>query len=569
MNYVKKNGLVYTEDMKTLVAIDSESHAFTGRVPFGVRYIDDEVFADCFFETITLPDSIEQLGVCLFQNSKRLFKVKLPSGITELPPYLFSGCSALQVVSMPTVLNSFPEGLFYGCSAMLEIPFRAGIKELPESVFEGCSSIKSLVIPETVTKIASRAAAGCTDLVTLVLPASLYELAPDAFEGCTSLRNIRISEDNKLFYVSDDDGCLYERTANGDVCRLKIAQLQQQQVSFFKDNVDDEDEPFFTDESISEEDETFSAEVEADSDDMNGTEIGVSDEEKAIYGDLEEVEPEAEEVEEIEEIESEPPELEEITEYETENKENDIINTRGETVMSDQNNVDDMLADIMNDERARNEVQSNVAVDEKESQVLSNMMDVMNDKPAPAKDVKISEEELENLFASHEKQETDTFVKEEDVDADEKEGKTKILINSASLSKVIECEPAGEALTEPELFVIAEITVPGENGEQTFTEKLEKCCLKFAQAQDLKKVVLLAGLPVDNEEFVQFYKHFISYKNVVLACDAPSPSKLSDYARKICELSRIDLSKDALTEQRKKISIKNDSLIKLVIQDLR
>ncbi|MBO4856943.1 MAG: leucine-rich repeat domain-containing protein [Treponema sp.] len=561
MNYIKKNGLVYTEDMKTLVAIDSGSHEFTGRVPFGVRYIDDEVFADCLFETITLPDSIEQLGVCLFQNSRRLFKVKLPSGLKELSPYLFSGCTALQSVSMPTVLNSFPEGLFYGCSAMLEIPFRAGIKELPESVFEGCSSIKSLVIPETVTKIASRAAAGCTDLVTLVLSASLYELAPDAFEGCTSLRNIRISEDNKLFYVSDDDGCLYERTANGDVCRLKVAAIAKQTVSFFKDNVDDEDEPFFTDESFAEEDETFSAEVEADSDEMNGTEIGVAEEEKAIYGELEEVEPEA--------AEADVDELEEVAEYETENKENDIINNKGETVMSDQNNVDDMLADIMNDERARTEVQSNVAVDEKESQVLSNMMDVMNDKPAPAKDVKISEEELENLFASHEKQETDTFVKEEDVDSDEKEGKTKILINSASLSKVIECEPAGEPLTEPELFVIAEITVTNENGEESFTEKLEKCCLKFAQAQDLKKVVLLAGLPVDNEEFMQFYKHFISYKNVVLACDAPSPSKLSDYARKICELSRIDLSKDALTEQRKKISIKNDSLIKLVIQDLR
>lgn len=559
MNYVNKNGLVYTEDMKTLVAIDSESHAFTGRVPFGVRYIDDEVFADCFFETITLPDSIEQLGVCLFQNSKRLFKVKLPSGITELPPYLFSGCSALQVVSMPTVLNSFPEGLFYGCSAMLEIPFRAGIKELPESVFEGCSSIKSLVIPETVTKISSRAAAGCTDLVTVVLPASLYELADDAFEGCTSIRNIRISEDNKLFYVSEDDGCLYERTANGDVCRLKIAQIQQQQVFFFKDNVDDENEPFFTDESFDEEDETFSSEVGATDEERGFVEIGVADEELAIantaksdYDVVEEL-PECDAEEEVSELE---PILE-------------PINDAGEKDMANENDVDDMLADIMNDEKARNEVQSNVAIDDRESQVLSNMMEVMNDKPAPAKDVKISEEELENLFASHEKQETDTFVKEEDLDSDEKEGKLKILIDSAKLSKIIECEPATESLTEPDLFVIAEITVTDENGEESFTKKLDIFCHRIAQAQDLKRVVLLAGLPVENEEFVQFYKHFISYKNVVLACDAASPSKLSDYARKICELSRINLSKEALTEQRKKATIKNDSLIKLVVQDLR
>ena len=524
MDYIKKNGLVYTEDMRTIISLDSDSHSFTGRVPFGVHYIEDEVFANSLFGAISLPDSVEQLGACLFENSKRLYKVKLPSNLRDLPPYLFSGCSSLQVVSMPTVVNAFPEGLFNGCSAMLEIPFRAGIKELPENVFAGCSSIKSLVIPETVTKICSRAAAGCTDLVTVVLPASLYELADDAFEGCTSIRNIRISESNRLFYVSDDDGCLYERTANGDVCRLKVVAIEQQNVSFFKENVDDEDEPFFTDESVDEIDDTFSSEV------------GAADEEVAAL------------------------------EENTDNTDNKNTKNTGEQNMNE-NNVDDMLADIMGDERARNEVKEDVAVGERESQVLSEMMDVMNEKEAPANDVKITEEELTALFASNEKKERDTFIKDDE--ASEEERKLKILVDSARLSKVIECTPAAEPLTAPDLFVVAEITVTDESGKESFTEKLEKCCRKFAQVQDLKRIVLLAGLPVDNDEFMQFYRPYISYRNVILACDAPSPSKMSAYAKTICEQSRIDLSKEFLLEQRKKISIKNSSLIKLVIQDLR
>ena len=183
-------------------------------------------------------------------------------------------------------------------------------------------------------------------------------------------------------------------------------------------------------------------------------EIGVADEELAIANTAKS---DYDVVEELPECDAE----EEVSELEP-------INDAGEKDMANENDVDDMLADIMNDEKARNEVQSNVAIDDRESQVLSNMMDVMNDKPAPAKDVKISEEELENLFASHEKQETDTFVKAEDVDSDEKEGKLKILIDSARVSKVIECEPATAPLTEPDLFVIAEITVTDENGQKGF-----------------------------------------------------------------------------------------------------
>ena len=78
---------------------------------------------------------------------------------------------------------------------------------------------------------------------------------------------------------------------------------------------------------------------------------------------------------------------------------------------------------------------------------------------------------------------------------------------------------------------------------------------------------MLYGLPIDNDEFTQFFKHFISKKNVVLACEAESPSKLSDYGKKICEFSRISLKKEDLSEQRNTAAVKTDNLIKLVIRD--
>ena len=94
------------------------------------------------------------------------------------------------------------------------------------------------------------------------------------------------------------------------------------------------------------------------------------------------------------------------------------------------------------------------------------------------------------------------------------------------------------------------------------------CCKTFAHIQNFRRVILLKGLPLNNEEFVQFYYHFMASKNVILACNAKGPSSMSDYANTVCEQSRISLDRNELADQRKRISIKNDMLIKLVIQDI-
>lgn len=532
MDYVRKNGLLYTEDMRTIVAVDSQSGEFMGRVPFGAHYIEDEVFADSNCESISLPDSVEQIGVCLFQNSTVLEKVKLPVNLTELSPYLFAGCTALQKVTMPTVVSAFTEGLFYNCSSLLDIPFRAGIKELPEFVFSGCSSIQSLVIPETVEKISSKAVENCTSLTTVVLPAALYELADDAFDGCNAITKVRISEANRLFYVNEEDGCLYERTADGDKCKIKVIKEDPFPISFFKENVDEETDSFYTDEGAEDEDDTFSSEV------------GAGEEELAA------VEPEL-----IDEIEGDYSEMESVTNNTEESKDS---------------NIDDMLADIMGEEKARNERNdSDVSVSEKESQVLSEMMDCMNDKPNPSDGAKVTEEELERLFSAHETEEAISNQTIEDLDdASGLDSKTQILVDSVKVSKIIDCEPKGPSPVDADLFILAELTVQNENGEEGFTEKLEKCARRFAEIQDMKRVIMLGGIPTDNDEFMQFFYNYIRMRNVVLACTAPSPSKMSEYAKLLCEGARIDLDKESLIDQRKKISIKNDNLIKLVIQDL-
>lgn len=533
--FVKKHGLLYSSDLHTIIGVDDTSTEFKGRIPYGARAVDAEVFSDCPYQSVSIPDSVKEIGPALFENSKRLETVKLPANITELPAYLFSGCSALYKVTMPSTLSSFPEGLFKDCASLPDIPFRAGVKELPEDFMSGCTSVKSLVIPNSVEKIGPHAVANCTSLESLVLPASVKEIADDAFEGCNSIHNIRIEGESELFFIKD--GSLYQNTVNGEKLLIKAYSIVNEGVNFYKDNVDDEPIEANDEEDMEDDDTFFSAE------------IGASDEELELCKD----------------DEAENKASDESSTINNDNTETiDNKNESNKEEKMEDNNIDSMLADIMGEEKKRNEVSEDIAVSDKESEVLAETMAVM-EKDAPKPGVIVTNDELENLFSKHE-EEVQASLNEEVVDEKELDKKAKILVDSVEFSKVLDFEPTGEVPSDPVLFVIAEKTVETANGKD-FSPKLISCCKTFARIHDFRHVVMLNGLPLDNEEFEQFYFHYINKKNVILACEAESPATLSDYCKKICEESRISLDKDELNDQRKRVTVKTDTLIKLVIRD--
>lgn len=516
--YRKSNGLVFSEDGKTLIEIDSESSEFTGKIPYGIQFISADAFAGSSVKEILLPDSVKELPDALFENLKTLESVKLPENLAELPPYLFSGCSSLKKVRLPVVITHLSEGLFYNCESLEEITLREGIQELPENVFAGCASLKSLIIPSSVYKIGKDAFKDCKNLEVVLIPAKLYELEDGAFDGCDAIRTIRVDPENHLFYI-DEDGNLYEKNINpdeDDLLRIKIVEKTEDEKSFLQEVPDSENIgglDFVSSEDL-EADDTFSAEIGADD----------------------------------EEILS-------------------VQNNESEDAMSEENTneVDSIFADIMNDEKQRTAGAEDVAISEAEGKVLSHTMEVMAEA-APATNAAVSNEELENLFASHE-----ASVNADNAAGEEKseDNKVQILINSVEFSKVIEnAEVEKSSREDSNLYVIAEKLIENDDGSKAFSEKLLKCVQKIAFIQDFKKIILLNGLPIDNDEFMQFYYHFISMKNVILACTADSAADLSDYCKKICEKSRISLEKDDLAEQRRSISIKNDLLIKLVIKDI-
>ncbi len=501
-NLIKKNGLLYSDDLHTVLGVDISNPTFTGRIPFGAHFIDDEVFCECPYESFSIPDSVKKIGARQFENSLSLESVKLPSKIEELPSYLFAGCGALTKVKMPDTISVFPEGIFADCVSLTEIPFRTGLTEIRAQAMKGCSSVKNIIFPNTVTKIDSKACADCTSLQSVVFPSCIEEIAFDAFEGCTLLNSVRIDGDCEKYFVSEDDGCLY--TKDGQIV-VKISVAKNNGIGFFKENVDDE--PF--------EDEIDDEEIEED-DTFYSLEIGATDEEIATA-------------------------------------ENEIFTEQGNSTATESTNLGNETLPLEN------------KIPESEDMMIEDTITETMNENVENRGASVSPDELAKMFEKHEAEvenENKIVVNPSDISS-----KAQILIDSAEFSKILRFESKDTILDDNELFVIAEKTITDADGNEDFSNKLKKCCNSFANIHDFSKIIMLKGLPVENDEFMQFYYHFMSKKNVIFVCEAESPSTLSDYAKLICEQSNISLDKNELNEQRKNANIKSNMLIKLVIRD--
>lgn len=102
--------------------------------------------------SITLPESIVEIGKNAFDECCSLTSINIPNGVAEIPMSAFSR-TAIESIVLPS-----------------------GLKIIERYAFFECARLKSIVIPEGVTFIGFKAFAGCTELETVVLPGSLEEI---------------------------------------------------------------------------------------------------------------------------------------------------------------------------------------------------------------------------------------------------------------------------------------------------------------------------------------------------------------------------------------------------------
>ncbi len=185
-------------------------------------------------ESITLPDSLEEIGQGTFNGCLSLTGLDLPANLRKIGDFAFTDCISLTKLDIPanvseignytfalsrknidktsklTEVNvsegnkSFKsvDGIVYskdgkklvGCPAgKSEVKFADGVTEIQKGAIQGCNQITSVTIPDTITKLPVDAFALCINLKDVKLPETLTAIDKWALQK-TAVANITIPE---------------------------------------------------------------------------------------------------------------------------------------------------------------------------------------------------------------------------------------------------------------------------------------------------------------------------------------------------------------------------------------
>lgn len=149
--FVMHDGIVYTSDMKTLIAgLPSKKDVV---IPEGVEEIHENAFYSCNIESVIMPDSLKVIGTFAFQECKMLNTVKFGSGLTRICERAFSACKNLKKVVLPDRLERMDSSAFSN-SGLESITLGSGLNSLSDCVF-AYTPMQEIHIPDTVTHIAN------------------------------------------------------------------------------------------------------------------------------------------------------------------------------------------------------------------------------------------------------------------------------------------------------------------------------------------------------------------------------------------------------------------------------
>ena len=225
-SYSSQDGVVFNKDKTKLILCPVGKTTYV--IPSSVTSIENGAFACCSIASITIPNSVTNIGYLAFSDCKYLTSVIIPDSVTYIGGFAFNGCNNLDSVTIGKgITYGIDSYAFYGCENLSSINVsdsnatllsyegvlfskdkkmlylyprgKTGAYEIPDGVtsignqaFSDCGRISSIIIPNSVTTINSYAFCNCSMLNSVTIGNKVTDIGYRAFEGCCNLVSVTI-----------------------------------------------------------------------------------------------------------------------------------------------------------------------------------------------------------------------------------------------------------------------------------------------------------------------------------------------------------------------------------------
>ncbi len=210
------SGVLYSKDMKTLIAYPSAAAMSLYRVSDKTEKIGDGAFgAAVYLLQVELPSSVKSIGKSAFAAAMSLEKIKMSKNITAIHEGAFSFCMSLKSISIPDGVKKIMDGTFTFCTGLTSVKFGKNVSSIGIMAFSGCSSLKKLTLGGKIKTIGEDAFSSCSSITSVNFGKNVKTLKGNPFTGCESLKKFTVDSGNKYFSA---DGF-------GVLCNKKLTKL--------------------------------------------------------------------------------------------------------------------------------------------------------------------------------------------------------------------------------------------------------------------------------------------------------------------------------------------------------
>lgn len=148
---------------------------------------------NCEAEVYTVPDTVETIGDISFSGSN-ITGVVIPSSVKTIGSEAFSFCNDLNTVSFSEGLEEIDISAFICCGALTSIELPSTLKTLSNGAFGSCINLEKITLNEGLETIEPGVFSSCESLKEVVIPNSVTSLGGSLFFRCTALEKVTLPE---------------------------------------------------------------------------------------------------------------------------------------------------------------------------------------------------------------------------------------------------------------------------------------------------------------------------------------------------------------------------------------